>query len=127
MVTLTLRRGELWWVRQPGQKLQASDSRKPRRPYLVISGDPWNMETRYPRVTLCPLTGIENVPFRYDTDVVLRARETGLPKDSVVRCVEIYTVFRDVLESRITTISDKLIRDVERALCLYLSLPLAEG
>jgi mRNA-degrading endonuclease toxin of MazEF toxin-antitoxin module len=93
-----------------------------RRPYLIVSGDPWNAEPRYPRVTICPLTGIENVPRRYDTDVVLRRRETGLAKDSVVRCVEIYTVFRDVLLERVSRISEPKLRDVERALALYLSL-----
>lgn len=93
-----------------------------RRPHLVVSGDPWNLEASYPRVSLCPLTGLENVMHRYDTDVVLRRRETGLPKDSVVRCVEIYTVFRDVLLERIGSVPDRKMNAVDRALGIYLSL-----
>lgn len=119
---MTPRRGELWWVRQPGWSEQATDTSKRRRPYLVVSGDPWNLEPRYPRVTLCPLTGLENVARRYDTDVMLRRRETGLSKDSVARCVEIYTVFRDQLLERIAQLPDVKMRDVDRALRLYLSL-----
>jgi mRNA-degrading endonuclease toxin of MazEF toxin-antitoxin module len=76
-------------------------------------------------VTLCPLTGLEHVTRRYDTDVVLRRRETGLPKDSVARCVEIYTVFRDQLQGRIARLSEAKMLEVDRALRLYLSLVLA--
>jgi mRNA interferase MazF len=119
---VTPRRGELWWVRQPAQSEQAADTSKRRRPYLVVSGDPWNLEPRYPRVTLCPLTGREHVARRYDTDVVLRRRDTGLPKDSVARCVEIYTVFRDQLIDRIARLSEAKMAEVDRALRLYLSL-----
>jgi mRNA interferase MazF len=121
---VTPRRGEVWWVRQPTDARQATDVSKWRRPYVVVSGDPWNLEPRYPRVTVCPLTGIENVARRYDTDVVLRRRETGLSKDSVVRCVEIYTLFREELIERITRLSEKRIGEIEHALRLYLSLAL---
>jgi mRNA interferase MazF len=119
---VTPRRGELWWVRQPTRSEQAADTSKRLRPYLVVSGDPWNLEPRYPRVTLCPLTGLEHVSRRYDTDVVLRRRETGLPKDSVARCVEIYTVFRDQLEERIARLAAPRMAEVDRALRLYLTL-----
>lgn len=115
-------RGELWWVRQGGRRDQAADTSERRRPYLVVSGDPWNLVPEYPRLTLCPLTGNENVRRRYDTDVVLTKKETGLPKDSVVRCVEVYTVFRDVLLARIGAVSGKRMREVDHALALYLGL-----
>ena len=117
------RRGELWWVRQPGSAAQAHDVSERKRPYLVVSGDPWNLTESYSRVTVCPLTGEENVPRRYDTDVILRRRETGLRKDSVVRCVEVYTLFREVLLQRVGKLSEARMRDVDRALALYLSLP----
>ncbi|MBI5479322.1 MAG: type II toxin-antitoxin system PemK/MazF family toxin [Deltaproteobacteria bacterium] len=119
---MTPRRGDLWWVRQPAWPEQAADTSKRRRPCLVVSGDPWNLEPRDPRVTLCPLTGLEHAARRYDTDVVLRRHETGLPKDSVARCVELYTVFRDQLEERITQLSAVKMTEVDRALRLYLTL-----
>ena len=117
-----MRRGELWWVRQPSRPDQAADTSKRRRPYLIVSGDPWNIEPRYPRVTLCPVTGAEHVPRRYDTDVVVKRRESGLTKDSVIRCVEIYTVFRDTLLERIGRLPERRMREVDRALSLYFSL-----
>jgi mRNA-degrading endonuclease toxin of MazEF toxin-antitoxin module len=121
---VTPRRGEIWWVRQPAHSHQEGDTSKRRRPYLVVSGDPWNLEPRYPRITLCPLTGGENVRRRYDTDVVLRKKETRLAKDSVARCVEVYTVFRELLLERVAQLSEGRMREVDRALRLYLSLNL---
>lgn len=119
------RRGDVWWVRQPVAPGQAADDSTRRRPYLVVSADSWNLETEYPRVTLCPLIGAEHVLHRYDTDVVLRRRETGLPKDSVVRCVEVYTIFRDLLLERVATVPGRRMLEVDHALRLYLALGIA--
>lgn len=119
---VTPRRGELWWVAQPARPQQASDASGRRRPYLVVSADPWNHVAHYPRATLCPLTGKENVQRRYDTDVALPRRETGLSKDSVVRCVEVYTIFRDLLLERIGAVPAHRMQQVDRALALYLGL-----
>lgn len=117
------RRGEIWWLRQPRATGQARDSSKARRPYLVVSSDSFNLVPEYPRVTVCPLTGAEHVPRRYDTDVFLRKRDSRLPKNSVVRCVEVYTVFRDVLLERASTLPGARMKEVDRALGLYLALP----
>ena len=92
-----------------------------------MSSDVWNLVAAYPRISLCPLTGMENVLRRYDTDVVLRKKETHLPKDSIARCVEIYTVFRSVLVERISRVPDAKLREVERALQTYLALGLPSG
>ena len=124
---VTPRRGEIWWVRQPTDRRKAADTTERRRPYLVVSSDVWNAVAAYPRISLCPLTGIENVLRRYDTDVILRKKETHLPKDSVVRCVEIYTVFRDVLVDRVARISEPKLREVDLALQTYLAVGLPPG
>jgi mRNA-degrading endonuclease toxin of MazEF toxin-antitoxin module len=119
---VTPRRGDIWWVRQPVHPSQAGDISKRRRPYLVVSSDPWNLEPAYPRVTLCPLTGLERVARRYDTDVILKKNETRLPKDSDPGTPEIYTVFREMLIERVARIPQRKMRRVEHALRLYLSL-----
>ncbi len=117
------RRGDIWWLRQPRPASQARDASKARRPYLVVSSDSFNTVPEYPRIAVCPLTGAEHVPRRYDTDVYLSKRDSRLVKDSVVRCVEVYTVFRDVLIERVSSIPGSRMKDVDRALSLYLSLP----
>jgi mRNA-degrading endonuclease toxin of MazEF toxin-antitoxin module len=122
---VTPRRGDIWWLKQTRDRRQAVDTATARRPYLVVSSDSWNLVQEYPRITVCPLTGAENVPRRYDTDVVLRRRETSLPKDSVARCTEIYTVFRAALIERVGRISEMRMSEVEQALRLYLALETA--
>jgi mRNA interferase MazF len=122
---VTARRGDIWWTKQPNDERQAGDASSARRPYLVVSSDSWNLVEEYPRITVCPLTGAENVPRRYDTDVILRRRETSLPKDSVARCTEIYTIFRSVLLERVGRIPDHRMAEVEQALRLYLALETA--
>jgi mRNA-degrading endonuclease toxin of MazEF toxin-antitoxin module len=119
---VTPRRGEIWWVKQPSDPRQSVDTSTLRRPYVVVSSDSWNVVEAYPRVTVCPLTGAENVPRRYDTDVMLRRRETALPKDSVVRCTEIYTIFRSVMLERIARLPDQRMAEIAQALRIYLSV-----
>jgi mRNA-degrading endonuclease toxin of MazEF toxin-antitoxin module len=123
MVAAVPRRGEIWWVTQPRTSAQSGDTNKPRRPYVVVSSDSFNLVPEYPRVTVCPLTGAEHVPRRYDTDVFLSRRVTGLSKDSVVRCVEVYTVFRDRLVGRAANLPGSKMKEVDVALALYLALP----
>lgn len=120
------RRGDIWWLRQTSDEHQASDASVRKRPYLIVSSDVWNVVAEYPRVTVCPLSGAEHVHRRYDTDVVLRRKETRLPKDSVVRCTEIYTVFRDVLVERVSRVSDARMAEVDHAIGLYLAIRGAE-
>ena len=116
------RRGDVFWVRQPMSRKQAGDASKARRPYLIVSADPWNTLAQYPRLTVCPLTGAENIHRRFDTDVALPAAETGLPKNSVARCVEVYTIFRDELLDRAGQVSGRRMAEVDAALRLYLAL-----
>jgi mRNA interferase MazF len=122
VVSAGLRRGDVWWVRQRLDAKQAIDRSTQRRPYVVVSADAWNETPTYPRVTLVPLTGAENVLHRYDTDVFLPRRETGLSKDSVARCVEIYTIFRESLVVRACTLTARRVREMDAALELYLGI-----
>ena len=117
------RRGEIWWAKQPRDPRQTADQRERRRPYLIVSGDAWNLEPTYPRVTVCGLTGAENVPRRYDTDVSLRRSDSGLPKDSIARCTELYTIFKESLVERAGRAPENRMREVESALELYLAFP----
>ena len=54
--------------------------------------------------------------------MVPRRRDTGLLEDSAARCVEICTVFRDVLVARVASLPPARVTEVDRALRLYLSL-----
>jgi mRNA-degrading endonuclease toxin of MazEF toxin-antitoxin module len=102
--------------------VQALDVSKPLRPYVIVSSDAFNLHPEYPRVTVCPLMRKERPGRRYETDVLVRARDSGLPKDSLIRCVEVYTILRNLLVSPVGFVPGRLMRDVDNALGVYLSL-----
>lgn len=112
-----MRRGELWWAapRLPG------GSRK-RRPMLVVSADAFNRNERYPKVLVCHLTSILRTEA-FDWEVPVPKGTAGLRARSIVKCNEVYTLFREQLESQIGTLPTPLMQQVNRALAISLELP----
>lgn len=76
-----------------------------RRPVLVVQGDAFN-RSRVATVVCVPLTS--NVKWaEAPGNVLLAARSTGLPKDSVANVSQIVTVDRELLTERVGRISKK--------------------
>jgi mRNA interferase MazF len=76
-----------------------------RRPVVVVQGDPLN-RSRLATVVCVPLTS--NIKWAdAPGNVLLRARETGLPKDSVANVSQIVALDRTVLTERVGRISRK--------------------
>ena len=70
-----------------------------RRPVLIVQGNAFN-RSRIATVVVVPLTSnlrLANAPG----NVSLRARVTGLPKDSVANVSQIVTVDQDLLTERV--------------------------
>ena len=70
-----------------------------RRPVVVIQGDAFNA-SRLATVVVVPLTG----NLRWATapgNVLLNAKRTGLPRDSVANVSQIVTVDRTILSERV--------------------------
>ena len=76
-----------------------------RRPVLVVQGDAFN-RSRVATVVCVPLTS--NVKWaEAPGNVLLAARSTGLPKDSVANVSQIVTLDRDLLTERVGRVSKK--------------------
>jgi mRNA interferase MazF len=76
-----------------------------RRPVLVVQGDAFN-RSRMATVVCVPLTS--NVKWaEAPGNVLMAARSTGLPKDSVANVSQIVTLDRDLLTERVGRISKK--------------------
>ena len=74
-----------------------------RRPVLVVQGDAFN-RSRVATVVCVPLTS--NVKWaEAPGNVLMAARSTGLPKDSVANVSQIVTVDRGLLTERVGRIS----------------------
>jgi mRNA interferase MazF len=88
--------GDVWWADLPAPVGSAPGF---RRPVVVVQGDALN-RSRISTVVCVPLTG--NLRWAdAPGNVVLSARMTGLPKDSVANVSQILTLDRDLFTERV--------------------------
>ncbi len=113
-----MRRGEIWWGKVP-----MSGSGGKRRPMLVVSDDAFNRNERYPKVMCVHVTTVQRLHGPYDWEVVLPRGTAGLDRTSIAKCGEIYTVWKDQLQDAAGTVPGELMRQVDLALAVALSLP----
>jgi mRNA interferase MazF len=97
---MVIAQGEVWWADLP----EPSGSEPGfRRPVIVVQGDAFN-RSRIDTVVCVPLTSTlrwADAPG----NVLLEARMTGLPKDSVVNVSQIVTLDRASLTKRVGKLS----------------------
>ena len=87
--------GEIWWADLPDP---AGSGPGFRRPVLVVQGDGLNF-SRIATVVCVPLTS--NLRWaEAPGNTLLRARTTGLPKDSVANASQIVALDRGILTER---------------------------
>ena len=110
-------RGEVWWA---SLGVPAASEPGYRRPVLVIQSDLFNQSAI--RTVVCvAITSnldLEQAPG----NVLLPAKASGLPRDSVVNVSQVIAVDRSFLTKRIGTVPRGILRDVETGLRLVLSL-----
>jgi mRNA interferase MazF len=108
-------RGEVWWAELPDPVGSGPGF---RRPVVVVQGDALN-RSRIATVVCVPLTS--NVVWAdAPGNVVLRARATGLAKDSVANVSQIVAVDRSLLKRRVGRLSDERIDLVLRGIDVVL-------
>lgn len=114
---MVVERGQIWWA-----DLGAPDGSEPgfRRPILIVQDDAFN-RSRLPTVIAIVLT--TNVRLLdAPGNVLVPAKTTGLPKDSVPNVSQVVTVDRDFLLEPAGRLPGQLLRDVESGLRLVLGL-----
>ena len=114
---MVIERGDVWWADsgEPGGS-EPGD----RRPILVVQSDSFN-RSRLRTVVAVVLTSNVRL-IDAPGNVLLPAKSTGLPKDSVVNVSRIITLDRDFLDERSGRIHGSLLKDVENGLRLVLDL-----
>jgi mRNA-degrading endonuclease toxin of MazEF toxin-antitoxin module len=115
-----MRRGEIWWARVPMRGAAAK-----RRPMLVVSDDPFNENARYPKVMVVHLTSVGRLGRDFDWEVAVPKRTAGLQRASIVKCGEVYTLWKEQLQGPAATLPPSIMRRVDRALAIALGLRLA--
>ncbi len=97
---MVISQGEVWWADLP---LPTGSGPGFRRPVVVVQGDALN-RSRIGTVVCVPLTS--NLQWAdAPGNVLLSARITGLPKDSVANVSQVIAVDRAVLTERVGKLS----------------------
>lgn len=104
---MSVQQGDVWWADLPEPVGSGPGF---RRPVVIVQGDALN-RSRLATVVCVPLTS--NLTW---TDAPgctpLRARVTGLPKDSVANGTQLVTLDRRVLVSRVGRLSQRKLAEV---------------
>lgn len=97
---MVISQGEVWWADLPAP---AGSGPGFRRPVVVVQGDASN-RSRIATVVCIPLTS--NLKWSSAPgNVYLRARQTGLPKDSVANVSLIISVNKELFTKRVGKLS----------------------
>ena len=110
-----MRRGEVWWAELPDP---TGSSPGYRRPVLVIQSNRFN-RTRIQTVMVLILTSnLDLAPA--PGNVLIRLKDSGLPKDSVANVTQVYTIDRTMLKEKVSVLPLSLVRAIEDGLRIVL-------
>lgn len=114
---MVVERGQIWWA-----DLGEPDDSEPgfRRPLLIVQSDAFNRSRL--RTTLAVVLTSNLRLLDAPGNVLLSAKASGLPKDSVANVSQVITIDRDFLTERAGTIRGALLQDVDAGLRLVLAL-----
>lgn len=112
-----IQRGELWWA-DLGEPRGSEPAL--RRPVLVLQADSFN-RSRLQTVVVVSLTTTLRLA-EAPGNVLIRARQSGLPQASVVTVTQIATLDRRFLIKRIGSVRDAMMRAVDEGVRLALDL-----
>lgn len=113
-----IQRGEVWWA-DMGEARGSEPGY--RRPVLVVQNDAFN-RSRLQTTLVVSLTGnlrLVGAPG----NVLVPAKASGLPKDSVANVTQLLTLEEDFLTERAGKLPPRLMAQVDAGLKLVLALP----
>ena len=112
-----MQRGEIWWADLPEPTGAAPGY---RRPVLLVQANAFT-ESRIATVIVVVITSnlrIATAPG----NILLRAGESGLPKDSVINVSQLVTLDKNALDERIGHVTATTLTNVEDGIRLVLDL-----
>ena len=114
---MVIQRGDVWWA-----DLEDPRGSEPgfRRPLVIVQSDAFNRSRIQTVVALVVTSNLRLIDA--PGNVLLRARATGLPKDSVANVSQIVTVDRDALAERAGRLGGDTMTAIARGMRLVLEL-----
>lgn len=112
-----MQRGEVWWANLPEATASGPAF---RRPVLLVQADSFT-RSRIATVIVAVITSNLRLAAA-PGNVLLRARESGLPKDSVINVSQIITLDKTDLDEQVGQLSPTTLADVDQGLRLVFDL-----
>jgi len=114
---MVVERGQIWWA-----DLDEPSGSEPgyRRPILVIQSDAFNRSRIRTVIGVALTTNLRLVEA--PGNVLVPARASGLPRDSVANVSQVLTVNRDSLNEAAGRLRGQVLKDIEAGLRLVLAL-----
>lgn len=115
---MVIQRGEVWWA-----DLGAPRGSEPgyRRPVLVVQNDAFNRSRLQTTLVVSLTSNLRLVEA--PGNVLVPAKTSGLPKDSVASVTQLLTLDEDFLTERAGKVPPRLMAQVDAGLKLVLALP----
>ncbi len=114
---MVVERGEVWWA-DLGEPIGAEPGY--RRPIVIVQSDAFNRSRIETTVALIITSNLQLLDA--PGNVLIRAKESGLPKDSVANVTQLATVDRAMLTERVGRVPRRLMARIDDGLHLVLSL-----
>ena len=114
---MVIERGEVWWA-----DLGEPDGSEPgyRRPVVIVQSDAFNRSRLRTVIAVVLMTNLRLLEA--PGNVLVSAKASGLPKDSVANVSQLVTIDRDFLTERAGRLRGQLMKDLETGLRLVLAL-----
>lgn len=114
---MVIERGEVWWA-----DLGEPDGSEPgyRRPVVIVQSDAFNRSRLRTVIAVVLMTNVRLLEA--PGNVLVSAKLSGLPKDSVANVSQLVTLDRDFLLERAGRLRGQPLTDLESGLRLVLGL-----
>ena len=114
---MVIQRGEIWWA-----NLGMPEGSSPgyRRPVLILQSNDFN-RSRIATIIVAVITSNMHLA-QAPGNVTLSEKVSRLPRESVVNVSQVLTIDKQFLEEKVTTVSLRVMKQVEAGLRLVLSL-----
>ena len=115
---MVVQRGEVWWADLDDPRGSAPGY---RRPVLVVQNDAFNRSRLQTTLVVSLTSNLRLVEA--PGNVLVPAKTSGLPKDSVANVTQLLTLDEDFLTERAGKVPPRLMAQVDAGLKLVLALP----
>ena len=112
-----MQRGEIWWASLPAPEGSGPGY---RRPVLIVQANEFN-RSRIQTVIVAALTSNLSLALA-PGNVLVKARRSGLAKDSVINISQLITLDKRFLTHRVKALDRETLVEVENGLRLVLGL-----